>query len=152
MSAGCHPSIMTFARCKPCHCHLTSHTTAPSTSCPAHLPSRFNCLVLKERPWRPYIKNSLAAGIIHRRPLLVLASSLSKRKSLRPCNNYRGLSDITIKIATLCLTSPPPLICSKVPPSSPSLIFATPIIWSASGRGTNGKLPSTHPQATTNTW
>ncbi|KAI3364400.1 hypothetical protein L3Q82_010825 [Scortum barcoo] len=77
--------------------------TAPSNPSPApHLPEAActPCRPLKERPWRSYINDSLAAGII--RPSSSPAGAgfffvEKKDKTLRPCIDYRGLNDITIK-------------------------------------------------------
>uniref|UniRef100_A0A8D3DWB3 CCHC-type domain-containing protein n=1 Tax=Scophthalmus maximus TaxID=52904 RepID=A0A8D3DWB3_SCOMX len=95
-----------------------------------------------------YINDSLAAGII--RPSSSPAGAGfffvgKKDKTLRPCIDYRGLNDITIKNRY-----PLPLSCCKEPPSSPNSTSETPITWYGSGKGMSGRRPSTPRQDATN--
>lgn len=101
-----------------------------------------------------YINDSLAAGII--RPSSSPAGAgfffvVKKDTTLRPCIDYRGINDITVKNRY-----PLPLISSafellKVSRSSQSWISVTPTTWSVSVKGTNGRRPSTHPPGIMNT-
>ena len=109
----------------------------------------------REEAMETYINESLAAGIIRSSSSPAGAGFffVQKRdKSLRPCIDYQGLNDMTIKNRYLL-----PLISSafellrRGPPYSPNWTFAMPTIWSASGRGMSGRRPSTPLPATTST-
>ncbi len=96
-----------------------------------------------------YISDSLAAGFI--RPSSSPAGAEfffvgKKDGSLRPCIDYRGLKNITVKN-----TYPLPLMSSAFErlqerPSSQNWIYVTPIIWFAFGRGMNGRPPLNTPR------
>ncbi|KAI2665369.1 Transposon Tf2-9 polyprotein [Labeo rohita] len=101
-----------------------------------------------------YIQEELAKGFI--RPSTSPASAgffFVKKKDggLRPCIDYRGLNDITIKYRYPLPPSPPPWNNSALPESSPSWTYGRPITSSGSALGMNGRPPSPQPRATMNT-
>ncbi|KAI3356743.1 hypothetical protein L3Q82_003424 [Scortum barcoo] len=82
---------------------LTGPTTAPLTCSLVllSLPADFTIsLGLKERPWKNILVESLAAGLIRPSSSPLGAGFFfveKKDKTLRPCIDFRGLNDITIK-------------------------------------------------------
>ena len=103
------------------------------------------CLYSLSEPMRKYmetyINDSLAVGII--RPSSSPAGACfffveKKDKTLRPCIDYRGLNDITIKNRY-----PLPSNCSRGQPFSPDLTRVMPTTSPASEKERSGRRHST---------
>lgn len=99
-----------------------------------------------------YITESQDAGLIRASTSPVAAGFFfveKKDKTLRPCIDYRGLNNITVKNKY-----PLPLLPSNSSKGllfSPNWICEMHTIWFASVRATNGKPPSTPTSGTSST-
>ena len=117
--------------------------------------SLFNLSRTERESMEEYIRESLAAGIIRLSSSPVGAGFFfvsKKDRALRPCVDYHGLNDITVKNK-----HPLPLISSAFVPLHGASVFSkldlcTRTPWSASGREMSGRRPSTHLQDIMNIW
>ncbi len=90
---------------------------------------------------KTYIQEELARGSSDRPPLLHQRGfSFVKKKDggLRPCIDYRGLNDNTVKFATHCHSFLRPSNSCGGQSITPSSTCVTPTTWSASVRGMSG--------------
>ena len=133
-------------------CIVLTTVLLTSSRAPHHLKAGYiPCLVLRPRPWRTL--RTLAAGSIRTSasPAGGGFFFVEKDKTLRPCINYRGLYDITVKNHY-----PLPLISSGIKPLQGVTMFSNtfrmPTTLFGYVRETSGRRPSTLPVDITSTW